>query len=217
MALLPDDLYLSREVLADPQIQARGMVLEQTHPVVGTVKLPNLPFRFSDCDTTCKVPAPLLGQHNREIATDLGFARDDVDAMVRDGVLYAEAAALLSPRQKILCHRMMLRAAAAWYQAVRTERSTASRVARSPSSCEAAAARLRAVHAFDATVALVGEGGEVQAERGRRPAGEQEPDEPGVAAGGVGGTVLQGNAVALLRNNCKHRYSLCWRKWLFNG
>jgi crotonobetainyl-CoA:carnitine CoA-transferase CaiB-like acyl-CoA transferase len=78
------------EVLADPQIAARGMVIEQEHPVVGKVRLPNLPFRFSDCDITCKVPAPLLGQHNREIAADLGFAAADIDAMVRDGVLYAE-------------------------------------------------------------------------------------------------------------------------------
>lgn len=79
------------EVLADPQIAARGMVLEQEHPVLGKVKLPNLPFRFSDCDTTQKTPAPLLGQHNREVAEQLGFGTADIDAMVRDGVLYAEA------------------------------------------------------------------------------------------------------------------------------
>ena len=28
------------------------MVVEQEHPVLGKVQLPNLPFRFSDCDTT---------------------------------------------------------------------------------------------------------------------------------------------------------------------
>ena len=60
------------EVLADPQIEARGMVIEQEHPTLGTIKLLNLPFRFSDCDTTCKTPAPLLGQHNRKIAAALG-------------------------------------------------------------------------------------------------------------------------------------------------
>ena len=79
------------EVLADPQTLARSMVIEQDHPLLGKIKLPNLPFRFSDCDTTCKVPAPLLGQHNREIASELGFGAADIDAMVRDGVLYAEA------------------------------------------------------------------------------------------------------------------------------
>ncbi|ANG61584.1 formyl-CoA transferase [Marinobacterium aestuarii] len=78
------------EVLADPQIKARGMVLEQEHPVVGKVRLANLPFRFSGCDTTEKTPAPLLGQHNRQIASSLGYAAGDIDALIRDGVLYSE-------------------------------------------------------------------------------------------------------------------------------
>jgi crotonobetainyl-CoA:carnitine CoA-transferase CaiB-like acyl-CoA transferase len=79
-------------VLADPQTLARGMVIEQDHPVLGRIKLPNLPFRFSDCDTAPRGPAPLLGQHNREVAAELGFSKTDIDALVRDGVLYAEAA-----------------------------------------------------------------------------------------------------------------------------
>jgi crotonobetainyl-CoA:carnitine CoA-transferase CaiB-like acyl-CoA transferase len=81
------------EVLADPQIIERGMVVEQEHPMLGKVRLPNLPFRFSDCDTTQKVPAPLMGQHNRAIAGDLGYSASEIAAMERDGVLYAEAAA----------------------------------------------------------------------------------------------------------------------------
>ncbi|HET9339407.1 MAG TPA: CoA transferase [Casimicrobiaceae bacterium] len=81
------------EVLADPQIVARGMVIEQEHPVLGKVRLPNLPFRFSDCDTSQKVPAPLLGQHNRSIASRLGYSETEVDVLVRDGVLYSEPAA----------------------------------------------------------------------------------------------------------------------------
>lgn len=81
------------QVLADPQVKARGMLVEQEHPVLGTVRLPNLPFRFSDCDTAPRGPAPLLGQHNRDLAARLGRSEEEIDAMVRDGVLYAEAAA----------------------------------------------------------------------------------------------------------------------------
>lgn len=80
------------EVVKDPQIHARGMLVEQEHPVLGKVTLPNLPFRFSDCETTVRTPAPLLGQHNRRIATSLGFSTEHVDAMTRDGVLFSEAA-----------------------------------------------------------------------------------------------------------------------------
>ena len=49
------------EVLADPQIVARGMIVEQDHPVLGKVRLPNLPFRFSDCDTSPTSVAPAHG------------------------------------------------------------------------------------------------------------------------------------------------------------
>lgn len=80
------------EVISDPQTQARGMIVEQEHLVLGRVRLPNLPFRFSDCDTGPRSPAPLLGQHNREIAGRLGYSGAEVEAMVRDGVLYAEPA-----------------------------------------------------------------------------------------------------------------------------
>jgi crotonobetainyl-CoA:carnitine CoA-transferase CaiB-like acyl-CoA transferase len=38
------------------------------------------------------MPAPLLGQHNRAIAASLGYSEADIDAMTRDGVLYAEKA-----------------------------------------------------------------------------------------------------------------------------
>jgi len=80
------------EVLADPQVLARGMLIEQEHPVLGKVKLPNLPFHFSGCDTTITMPAPLMGQNNRSIAAGLGYSASEIDRMVADGVLYAESA-----------------------------------------------------------------------------------------------------------------------------
>ncbi|MEO6292345.1 MAG: CoA transferase [Burkholderiaceae bacterium] len=79
------------KVLSDPQTLARGMVVEQDHPAAGKIKLPNLPFRFSDCDTSPSGPAPLLGQHNRSIAADLGYSAAEIDTLVGEGVLYAEA------------------------------------------------------------------------------------------------------------------------------
>ena len=80
------------EVLADPQILQRGMVVEQDHPVLGRIRMPNLPFRFSGCDTSPRSAAPLMGQHNRDIAAMLGYSASAIDAMVKDGVLYAEEA-----------------------------------------------------------------------------------------------------------------------------
>jgi crotonobetainyl-CoA:carnitine CoA-transferase CaiB-like acyl-CoA transferase len=77
------------EVLADPQIKARGMVLEQDHPVLGKIQLSNVPFKFSGCNTDITQVAPDLGQHNAEIAASLGFAAADIATMQAEGVLYA--------------------------------------------------------------------------------------------------------------------------------
>jgi crotonobetainyl-CoA:carnitine CoA-transferase CaiB-like acyl-CoA transferase len=78
------------EVVNDPQIIARGMILEQDHPRLGKIKMPNLPFHFSGCDTTPTCAAPQLGEHNREIAKTLGFDAATIDAMTREGVLYSK-------------------------------------------------------------------------------------------------------------------------------
>lgn len=86
------------QVLADPQLAARGMLVEQQHPLLGTIRLPNLPFGFSGYDTSPRGPAPLLGQHNREIASELGYPPDAIDAMVAAGVLHAEEAVARLPR-----------------------------------------------------------------------------------------------------------------------
>ncbi|PRY06987.1 CaiB/BaiF CoA-transferase family protein [Paraburkholderia sp. BL25I1N1] len=81
------------EVVADPQIVARGMVIEQEHPRFGKLRLPNLPFRFSDCDTSIHEVGPDLGQHNAEVAQSLGFSAAEIDAMQTDGVLFSKPGA----------------------------------------------------------------------------------------------------------------------------
>lgn len=80
------------EVINDPQIQARGMILEQQHPRYGTLRLPNLPFRFSDCDTTAPMHqvAPDLGQHNAQVAHSLGYSNQDIATLQAEGVLFSK-------------------------------------------------------------------------------------------------------------------------------
>ena len=78
------------DVVNDPQIIARGMLVEQNHPVAGRITLPNVPFKFSGFDATIYEPAPLLGQHNCEIAQSLGFHSAEIDAMQSDQVLFSK-------------------------------------------------------------------------------------------------------------------------------
>lgn len=80
------------EVLADPQIVARGMLIEQDHPVLGRIKMPNLPFRFSGFEAPVPDVAPSIGQHNQAIAESLGYDDAAIEAMVAAGVLYHDDA-----------------------------------------------------------------------------------------------------------------------------
>ena len=78
------------DVLADPQIRARGMVIEQDHPVLGRIRMPNLPFRFSGYEPPVPAVAPAIGEHNRSIAASLGYSGEEIASMIADGVLYQE-------------------------------------------------------------------------------------------------------------------------------
>jgi crotonobetainyl-CoA:carnitine CoA-transferase CaiB-like acyl-CoA transferase len=70
------------------------MLSEREHPVLGRITMPNVPFKSSEVDAIPRTPAPLMGQHNREIlSTLLGYALAEVVDLERDGALYAEDAA----------------------------------------------------------------------------------------------------------------------------
>ncbi|ABR46917.1 Formyl-CoA transferase [Alkaliphilus metalliredigens QYMF] len=59
------------EVLADPQVQAREMIVEVAHPVAGKLKMPGIPIKLSDTAGQIRRPSPMLGQHTEEILKEL--------------------------------------------------------------------------------------------------------------------------------------------------
>ncbi len=54
-------------VLEDAHVKARRMLVEMTHPVAGTIKVPGVPMKFSETPAEALYPAPTLGQHNIDI------------------------------------------------------------------------------------------------------------------------------------------------------
>jgi crotonobetainyl-CoA:carnitine CoA-transferase CaiB-like acyl-CoA transferase len=82
----------SRLTSGHPQLQARQFYETVDHPVVGSQPLSTVPFRFASQDRLgrpwLRRPAPLLGEHNREILQGiLGLNDDDVAALEADGVI----------------------------------------------------------------------------------------------------------------------------------
>ena len=77
--------HLSR----NPQLQARRFFETVGHPVVGTHQHPGLPLHLATGSApTYARPAPTLGEHNREILSDLlGLSAAQIDRLQADGII----------------------------------------------------------------------------------------------------------------------------------
>ncbi|HEU5189403.1 MAG TPA: formyl-CoA transferase [Methylomirabilota bacterium] len=74
------------EVLADPHLLERDMVVEVEHPVRGRYLTVGNPVKLSASPTAIG-PSPLLGQHREEILRELGYGDDDIRALAKDGAI----------------------------------------------------------------------------------------------------------------------------------
>ncbi|MAZ62941.1 MAG: CaiB/BaiF CoA-transferase family protein [Dehalococcoidia bacterium] len=69
------------DVFADPQVLARDMLQEMPHPTLGTIKQTGLPIKFSRTPGGLDLHPPLLGEHNQEILSSLGYSDADVQSL----------------------------------------------------------------------------------------------------------------------------------------
>jgi crotonobetainyl-CoA:carnitine CoA-transferase CaiB-like acyl-CoA transferase len=76
-----------RQMQADPQALAREMVVETAHPTAGKVKSIGLPIKFSETPGAVTRPAPVLGQHTREVLREHGFSDAETDEMAAQGAI----------------------------------------------------------------------------------------------------------------------------------
>jgi crotonobetainyl-CoA:carnitine CoA-transferase CaiB-like acyl-CoA transferase len=75
------------ETLGDPQLAARGMIVELEHPLIGVVRSLANPVHLSESAVTYRRPPPLLGEHNAEILSSLGYSRDEIGTLEAEGVV----------------------------------------------------------------------------------------------------------------------------------
>jgi formyl-CoA transferase len=74
------------EVLTDPHLLARDMIVEVQHPVRGRFRTVGNPIKLSASPTRI-TPSPLLGQHREEILKELGYGDADIAALAKDGAI----------------------------------------------------------------------------------------------------------------------------------
>ena len=81
-------VYHVDEAIADPHVNARDLFVEMEHPKAGKIKLINFPVKFSETPAVLNTPAPTLGQHNKEILTEiLGYSEEQIKELVSKGII----------------------------------------------------------------------------------------------------------------------------------
>ena len=81
-------IYHVDEVIEDPHVNARDMFVELDHPKAGKIKLINFPLKFSETQPVLKTPAPLLGQHNKEVLSELlEYDDEKIQNLMKKGVI----------------------------------------------------------------------------------------------------------------------------------
>ena len=79
------------EALTHPQTLARGMVANLVHPEAGATKAIGCPIHFSRTPTRIDRPAPLLGEHTRELLRGHGYADEEIAGFIATGVVATPA------------------------------------------------------------------------------------------------------------------------------
>jgi len=75
------------EVLEDPQIDAREMIKDLTHPEYGPIRVLGLPIKLSETPGIVEGPPPILGEHNRTVLLMLGYSEEAIGDLTREGTL----------------------------------------------------------------------------------------------------------------------------------
>jgi crotonobetainyl-CoA:carnitine CoA-transferase CaiB-like acyl-CoA transferase len=81
-------VYTYDQILADPHVKARKMVVEMEHPKIGPMRSLGIPVKSTGELLEIRKPAPWLGQHTEEVLKEVGYSDNDLAAMWSEGVLY---------------------------------------------------------------------------------------------------------------------------------
>ena len=75
------------EVLTDPHLRAREMIVDVEYPTRGTYQTVGCPVKLSDSPAVVQRP-PLLGEHTAEVLSGLcGLGAEDVERLRGQGVV----------------------------------------------------------------------------------------------------------------------------------
>jgi crotonobetainyl-CoA:carnitine CoA-transferase CaiB-like acyl-CoA transferase len=74
-------LHTLGELSSHPQAAESGMVYDTVHPALGALRSVAQPLRFDGSRTRMRRPAPMIGEHTREVLVELGYTAHEIDVM----------------------------------------------------------------------------------------------------------------------------------------
>ncbi|HWB50970.1 MAG TPA: CoA transferase, partial [Stellaceae bacterium] len=80
-------VYDIDQFLADPHVQARGIVTEVPDAQLGRITMHNIIPRLSATPGRLRRPAPAIGEHTAEILRQLGIDDTELQALAREGIV----------------------------------------------------------------------------------------------------------------------------------
>ena len=81
-------VYTYDQILSDPHIKARKMVVEIDHPKIGRMKSLGLPVKSSGELVQIRAAAPWLGQHSDEILKSIGYQDEQLAALHAQDIIF---------------------------------------------------------------------------------------------------------------------------------
>ena len=80
-------IYNVAEMMADPQAQARNMVVEAEHPVAGRIVNIGNPVKLSETPWSYRSPAPVLGADTDALLRSLGYDSPTIEQYREQGII----------------------------------------------------------------------------------------------------------------------------------
>jgi len=80
-------IYTVEEISKHPQIEAREMLVEIQHPVMGPLKIQGVPIKLSDTPGCVRTSSPLLGEHTEEVLASIGIDQEGARSLREKGIV----------------------------------------------------------------------------------------------------------------------------------
>jgi crotonobetainyl-CoA:carnitine CoA-transferase CaiB-like acyl-CoA transferase len=85
-------IYDAQEVLDSKQYAARGYFSGVEHPEAGKLRYAGWPYKMSASPPRIERPAPLLGEHSREVLREVGYWDGEIDGLLGSGAVWKDGA-----------------------------------------------------------------------------------------------------------------------------